>query len=120
MNLQHSISSRPLTFWKGLNAPEPAMNYMAVAQTLLEFKDLQNSPSVSMWPFLVDTQQTGYINQISIYVDLRITRTACRTFYMNAVALRLWRVMDKAGVAVGECHRPPRTAVLAFGMPFSE
>ena len=120
MPLQHNTPPRPPPLWRELNAPEPVMNYMVIAQNLAEIKDLQNSPSISMWPFLVDTLQTEHVNEISIYVDSQITRTGCRIFYMNAVALKFWRAMDKAGVAVGQCHRPPSTSVLAFGMPFSE
>jgi hypothetical protein len=39
---------------------------------------------------------------------------------MNAVALRIWKEMGRHPTQIGMCHRPTRTAVLAFGMPFSE
>jgi hypothetical protein len=39
---------------------------------------------------------------------------------MNAVALRIWKAMGKQPKLIGAQHRPPKTAQLAFGVPFSE
>jgi hypothetical protein len=36
------------------------------------------------------------------------------------VALTLWRAMGRTPTVLSEQHRPPKTAVLAFGVPFSE
>jgi len=40
--------------------------------------------------------------------------------YMNAPALALWKEMGKVANVVGEAKRPPLTATLVFGVPFSE
>jgi len=39
---------------------------------------------------------------------------------MNADALSVWREMGIGVTIIGESHRPPRSAMLSFGMPFSE
>jgi hypothetical protein len=39
---------------------------------------------------------------------------------MNAVALVVWKAMGKLPNLIGAQHRPPKTALLSFGVPFSE
>lgn len=96
------------------------MNYSILEQSTEQIDETQNSPSVSMWPYLVDSAQTQLINKISIYMETGETRERARLLYMNAVALEVWKTMEKAAETIGEVHRPPKTARLIFGMPFSE
>lgn len=96
------------------------LNYSILQQSTKELRDTENSPSVSMWPYLVDSAQTQLINTISIYAERGETAERARLLYMNAPALEVWKKMGKAPVSVAEVHRPPKSALLLFGMPFSE
>jgi hypothetical protein len=96
------------------------LNYSVLIQTADELRETQNSPSVSMWPYLVISAQTQLINTISIYMQRGDKTDRARVLYMNTTALKVWNSMDRATEAVGEVHRPPKSAHLIFGMPFSE
>ena len=95
-------------------------NYTTLAQSRDELMFPDNSPSVSIWPYLMGSAQTRLLNEISIYSARGTSREQARLLYMNAGALRLWREMGMPATVIGESHRPPRTALLCFGMPFSE
>jgi hypothetical protein len=43
-----------------------------------------------------------------------------RLLYMNATAPCIWKGMGKQPTELGSQHRPPRAALLPFGVPFSE
>ena len=101
------------------NSVESA-NYTVLAQSRDELLILENSPSVSMWPYLLNSAQTRLLNQISIYAERGSSREQSRLLYMNAGALSIWREMAMSVTVIGESFRPPRTALLCFGMPFSE
>lgn len=58
--------------------------------------------------------------RISVYQERGSTFEAIRTLYMNSEALEVWRRMGYEPVIVGTRHRPPTTATIAFGVPFSE
>ena len=60
------------------------------------------------------------MNSISIYQEPGTTAENMRFLYLNDTALALWSEMGKGVEVLGRLRRPPRTAVLAFGMPFSE
>jgi hypothetical protein len=94
-------------------------NYTIVAQSRLEVMVPDNSPSHSMWPYLVNSAQTGRLNEISVYAHRGTSRDQARLLYMNAGALDLWREMGMPGSVVGEVNRPPCNAVLSFGMSVS-
>jgi len=94
------------------------LNYSILQQSTEDLRETENSPSLSMWPYLVDSAQTQLINRISIYGEKGDTAERARVLYMNATALDVWNKMKKATVTVGEVHRPPKSAVLLFGMPF--
>jgi hypothetical protein len=49
-----------------------------------------------------------------------MSRDQSRLLYMNADALSVWREMGMRVTIIGESHRPPPSATLSFGMPFSE
>jgi hypothetical protein len=98
----------------------PKLNYEIVVQSAEEVLDTQNAPAVSMGPYLVDSGQTQLLTTISIYSERGESREQVRLLYMNAVALRVWRAMGKKPSLIGAQHRPSRTSLLAFGVPFSE
>ncbi len=95
-------------------------NYKIVAQTSDEVLSAAGSPSLTMWPYLLASAQTQKLNSISIYTDKGTSRRQARLFYMNDAAFRMWEQMGMDPRVIGETHRPPRSAALSFGMPFSE
>ena len=97
-----------------------SLNYEIVAQSAEEVQDTKNAPAVSMGPYLIESGQTQLLTTISIYSERGESREQVRLLYMNAVALRVWRAMGKKPSVIGAQHRPSRTALLAFGVPFSE
>jgi hypothetical protein len=94
--------------------------YTVVAQNAEEVQDTRNAPAVTMARFLTDSEQMTLVPSISIYAERGRDRKQVRILYMNAVALRVWKEMGMQPTEIGTRHRPPATAVLAFGMPFSE
>jgi hypothetical protein len=102
------------------DATSDTPNYTVVAQNANELQDIQNAPSVSMARFLVESDQMGLLPTISIYAERGPNRSQVRLLYMNAPALIIWKEMGKQPTEIGVQHRPARTALLAFGMPFSE
>jgi hypothetical protein len=103
-----------------INTTISSANYTTVAQSRDEVLLPNNSPSISMWPYLVESAQTGRLNKISIYAQRGTSREQIRLLYMNREALALWHEMGMSGSIIGESHRPPHSAQLSFGMPFSE
>lgn len=93
-------------------------NYSILAQNHTEVMDPDNSPSISMWPYLLDSLQTARLNTLSVYTDRGRSKEQMRLLYMNREALALWREMGRCGLVIGESHRPPPGAVLSFGKPF--
>ena len=96
------------------------LNYEIVAQSAREVQDIQNAPGVSIGPYLVESGQTQLLTEISIYGQRGESREQIRLLYMNAAALLIWKAMGKRPNLIGAQHRPPKTALLAFGVPFSE
>lgn len=94
--------------------------YEVVAQSADEVQDVQNSPAISIGPYLIITGQTSLLTTISVYSERGESRQRVRLLYMNPVALRIWRAMSKGSLVVGWQKRPPKTALLAYGVPFSE
>lgn len=94
--------------------------YTIVAQSRDELLFPDNSPSISMWPYLLNSAQTRLLNKISIYAERGVSREQSRLLYMNASAFRIWQEMGMAATVIGESYRPSRDARLCFGMPFSE
>jgi hypothetical protein len=95
-------------------------SYTILAQSSNEVMVVENSPSSSMWPYLLSSSQGRRLNTISVYVDRGTSKERSRLLYMNPGALSLWREMGMPATVIGESHRPPHSAVLSFGMPFSE
>jgi hypothetical protein len=96
------------------------LNYEIVAQSVEEIQDLQNAPAISMGPYLIDSGQVQLLTTISVYAQRGEVREQMRLLYMNAVALRIWKAMGKQPNVIGAQHRPPKTALLTFGVPFNE
>lgn len=103
-----------------LLAAAERLNYTVVTQNAEEVRDIESSPAISMSRFLTDHEQMKFVPTISIYAERGTDRTQVRLLYMNAVALRVWKEMGMRPTEVGMRHRPTRTSVLVFGMPFSE
>lgn len=95
-------------------------NYWVVRQGVEEVRDPEGAPAVSMAAYLVETGQEDLFREISIYGERGETRNEVRRMYMNAVAMRVWRDMGRVPEVMGRRHRPPVTAALVFGVPFSE
>jgi hypothetical protein len=97
-----------------------AFTYGTIAQTASEVQDVQNSPAISMGPYLIISGQTALLRSISVYSERGKSREQVRLLYMNAVALGVWRAMGKRTHIIDAQKRPPRAAQLAYGVPFSE
>lgn len=121
-NEQFSSSHTSNDLWSRLDAEHPlkAMNYEVVAQSAAEVQDVRNAPPFSMGPWLAEAGQTQLLTTISIYSERGTNADQVRLLYMNASALRVWRSMGRNPTLVGARHRPPSTALLMYGVPFSE
>jgi len=64
--------------------------------------------------------QAQLLTTISVYAQRGEASAQVRLLYMNAVALRIWKAMGKQANPIDAQHRPPKTALLVFGVPFSE
>jgi len=117
IQMKVNINRQVHTFTAGCVA---SANYTLVAQSRDEMLVPENSPSISMWPYLLQSAQTARLNRISVYAERGTSREQSRILYLNADALRVWREMRMPTTIIGESHRPSRNAMLCFGMPFSE
>lgn len=97
-----------------------ALNYEIVAQSSDEVQDVRNAPPFSIGPYLIESGQTELMTTISIYSERGANRDQVRLLYMNAAAVRIWRAMGRNPTMIGAQHRPPRTALLMYGVPFSD
>ena len=96
------------------------LTYQVIAQSADEVQKLDNAPAVSMERFLHSSGQRKLLTAISVYSLRGESREQLRLLYMNPMALQVWREMGKAPHIVGALPRPPRAALLAFGVPFSK
>ena len=96
------------------------LNYQIIAQSAEDLQNIENAPAVSMGPYLVESGQTSLLRTISIYSDRGESREQIRFLYMNAAAIDVWEEMGKAPKIIGTQIRPPRTALLTLGVPFSK
>jgi len=121
-NQQFSSSPTSNDLWSRLNAEHPpkAMNYEVVAQNAEEVRDVRNAPPCSMGAWLVESGQTELLTTISIYTERGAHSDQLRLLYMNASALLVWKAMGRNPTLIGARHRPPSTALLMYGVPFSE
>jgi hypothetical protein len=96
------------------------LNYRIIAQNEGEVRDIQNAPAISMSSFITESDQTKLLRTLSIYSQRGETSDQVRLLYMNNVAFSVWKAMGKEPKVIGSQHRPPSTAQLTFGMPYSE
>ena len=94
--------------------------YGTVAQTASDVQNVDNSPAISMGPYLIISGQTELLRSISIYSERGKSREQVRLLYMNPTALGVWRAMGKRPHIIDVQKRPPRTSQLTYGVPFSE
>lgn len=101
------------------NAAE-APNYQIVVQSAEDVQNIENAPAVTMGPYLLKSGKTALLRTISIYSVRGDSREQIRLLYMNAPAIRVWEEMGRAPKVIGAQARPPHTALLTLGIPFSE
>ena len=119
-NIMDSQTSNDLLFSLDGGRSRRSLNYEIVAQSEEEVQDIQNSPAISMGPYLIESGQTQLLTTISIYSERGESLEQVRLLYMNAVALRVWKAMGKKPSLIGAQYRPSRTSLLTFGVPFTE
>lgn len=95
-------------------------DYTIVAQDAIQVQNIRNAPAVSMGAFLRAIGVMNIFPTISIYTRDGYDSNHARLLYMNAAALRVWKIMGMHPRQIGSQHRPPHSAVLAFGRPFSD
>lgn len=122
VNQQFSCGHTSNDLWSKLDAMHPpkATNYEVIAQNAEEVQDLENAPPFSMGPYLVNSGQLHLTSTMSIYSERGASRDRVRLLYMNASALLVWKAMGRNPRLIGTQDRPPRTALLMYGVPFSE
>jgi hypothetical protein len=113
-------TSNDLLFRLRLESSQKSLNYEIVAQSSDEVQDVRNAPPFSIGPYLIESEQTRLLTKISIYSERGGNRDQVRLLYMNAAAVRIWKAMGRNPTMVGAQHRPPRTALLMYGVPFSD
>ena len=96
------------------------LHYTIIAQSEDEVRDVSNAPAVSMGLYLFESGQTQLLTILSIYSERGESRRQVRLLYMNEIALTIWMAMGKNPTVTGLLHRPPRSALLTFGVPYSE
>ena len=113
-------TSNDLLFSLHPESSQNSLNYETVAQNADEVQDVRNAPPFSVGPYLIESGQTRLLTTISIYSQRGVNREQVRLLYMNAVAVRIWKAMGRNPTMIGAQHRPPRTALLMYGVPFSD
>jgi hypothetical protein len=121
-NVQYPFrhTSNDLLFRLDEENSSKAQNYKIIVQNAEEVQDIQNAPAISMGVYLTDSKQMHVFNTVSIYAERGQVRAQARFLYMNDAALHIWKAMGKQVNLIGARHRPPQTALLVFGVPFSE
>jgi len=120
MELAFSPTSNDLLFRLAAEQTQQTMNYTVIAQSADEVQEIENAPAVSIGPYLIASDKRDLLTTLSVYSERGDSREQIRLLYMNGTALRIWRAMGKQSRPMGAVHRPPRTALLTFGVPFSE
>jgi hypothetical protein len=95
------------------------VNYQIVAQFAEDVQDIENAPSVSVGPHLLEPGQMQLLTRVSIYSLRGESREEIRLLYMNGAPIRVWEEMGREPKIIGARIRPPHMALLAFGVPFS-
>jgi hypothetical protein len=93
--------------------------YQIISQSAEEVQNIENAPAISMGPYLVESGQTILLRRISIYSLRGECREQMRLLYMNDPAIQVWKEMGKPHNIIGAQIRPPHSALLTLGVPFS-
>ena len=96
------------------------LNYQIIAQSADDVQNIENAPAISMGPYLLESRQVQLLTTISIYSLRGENRDQVRLLFMNAAAIRIWKEMGRDPKIIGAQFRPPQTALLTFGVPFSQ
>ena len=116
---EHSLTSNDLLHDLIAKHSGAEANYQIVAQSAEDVQNIENAPSVSMGPYLLNSGQIKLLTTISVYSLRGESRQQIRLLYMNAAAMRVWEEMGREPKIIGARFRPPQTALLSFGVPFS-
>jgi hypothetical protein len=100
--------------------PGQPLYYQIIAQSVEDLRNIENAPAVSMGPYLLESGQMRLLTSISVYSLRGESREQMRLLYMNAAAIKVWKEMGKAPKIIGAQVRPPHSALLMFGVPFSK
>ncbi len=95
-------------------------DYSIVAQDAVEAQSIENVPAASMGAFVMAVGEMKILRTISIDTRDGDDRKHARLLSTNAAALRVWKTRGMHPRQIGIQHRPPHSAVLAFGVPFGE
>jgi hypothetical protein len=90
-----------------------------VAQSAEDVQNIENAPAIRIGPYLLESGQTSLLRIISIYSLRGESREQIRLLYMNSAAIEIWKKMGETPRVIGAQARPPRTALLALGVPFN-
>ena len=93
--------------------------YELVAQSAEEIQSIDNAPAVSMGPYLLKSGKSELLTVISVYSLRGENRDQVRLLYSNSAAMKIWKQIGKTPKIIGARFRHPCTAILAFGVPFS-
>lgn len=96
------------------------MNYQFVAQSAEDVQNIENAPAVRIGPYSIKSGQIQLLTTVSVYRLRGESREQIRMPSMNAEAIHVWEEMGREPKIIGEQVRPPRTALLAFAVPFSK
>ena len=99
--------------------PGQILYYQIIAQSVEDVQNIENAPAISMGPYLLESGQMRLLTSISVYSRRGESREQMRLLYMNAAAIQVWKEMGNAPKIIGAQVRPPRSALLMFGVPFS-
>jgi hypothetical protein len=113
-------TSTDLLFDLHPRSSQKSLNYVIIAQSSDEVQNVRNALSFSIGPWLIESGQTELLTTISIYSERGASREQVRLLYMNEAAVRIWKAMGNSPTMIGAQHRPPRTALLMYGVPFSD
>ena len=94
--------------------------YRVFAQCADDVRNVENAPAISMGPYLLGSGRGNQLTTISVYSLRGESADQLRLLYMNEEALGIWREMGKSPKIIGSRFRPPRGALLTFGVPFSK
>ena len=116
----YSTTSNDLLLLFTTQRLQNGFTYGTITQTAVEVQDVHNSPAISIGPYLDTLGQSELFRYISVYSERGKSREQVRLLYMNTAALGVWSAMGNDTRIIGERKRPPRTAQLMYGIPFSE